>query len=456
MRILKSALAILFVSFSMFSVAKELPDPTRDILVTFDNDSAASSSASLGAPYSHRKRYTIARQVRRNAAAIAKKYSLEEIEHWPIRSLAIYCFVYRVPEGADRQFIVETLNADVRVESAQTLQSFETSMGKADGYDDTYANLQYGLDVLGIPAAHRTTRGAGIRIAIIDSDVDRSHEDLKGRIQRVRVFLSRGEPGDRNHGTAIASIIGARSNNALGIVGVAPEATLELYVSCWSGGVAKSAICDSFSLSKAIDNMLENPPHVLNLSLSGPYDPLLERLIQKAIEAGVVVIAAGPTEGAVQRDFPSNMVDVISVGTVPIAGSAVGASNATLFAPGNRILVAVPADQYDFRSGSSLAAAHVSGVVALLLSVVPDNSSETIRSILQRSQVAERGSIVSINACAALNLAGPAYQCHDEVQSSERDLYLEDQPGFGPVRRADNGNPFVGVMNPQVDVNPFE
>ena len=276
----KTALMLLLVSWPVLAIAKGTPDPTRDILVTFDNNSAASVSAGLGAPYKHRKRYAIARQVRRDANAIAKEFSLTEIEHWPIRSLSIYCFVYRVPEGADRSSIVNALKSDARVESAQPLQTFETSASRAASYDDTYAELQYGLDVLDIASAHQTTRGAGIRIAIIDSNVDQSHEDLLGRIGRIREFVDKDQSEDRHHGTAIASVIGARSNNALGIVGIAPEATLELFVSCWSGGTEKPAICDTFSLSKALDAVIEDPPHVLNLSLTGPHDPLLERPVQ--------------------------------------------------------------------------------------------------------------------------------------------------------------------------------
>jgi subtilisin family serine protease len=356
--------------------------------------------------------------------------------------------VYRVPEGSDRNSIIANLNADSRVESAQPLQSFETSTKKVASYDDKYANLQYGLDILDIAAAHRTSKGAGILIAIIDSDADRTHEDLKGRIQRVRVFSNKGEPADRNHGTAVASVIGARSNNALGIVGIAPEATLELYVACWSGGATKSATCDSFSLSKALDAMLEDPPHVLNLSLNGPHDPLLERLIQKATQDGVIVVAAGPSADEPQNGFPSNMPQVIGVSTTPIDRTTEGTSGTMLFAPGNRILVAVPTNQYDFRSGSSLAAAHVSGVVALLLSATPNQSSQVIHSVLQRSQAAGIGAMVSINACNALNLTGSTSRCRTESHSSERDLNLEHDPGFRPVRGADNRNPFVGIVNP--------
>ena len=402
---LKLALAVCTVFVGAFAFAEETPDPKRDILVTFDNDAARSANGGLAAPYQRRKRYSISATVRRDASALADEYSLQEIEHWPIRSLSVYCFVYRVPEGADRNSIIEDLNADNRIESAQPLQSFETSTNKVGPYDDEYANLQYGLDVLDIAAAHRTSKGAGIRIAIIDSDADRTHEDLKGRIQRVKVFSNKGESADRNHGTAVASVIGARSNNALGIVGIAPQATLELYVSCWSGGATRPATCDSFSLSKALDSMLEDPPHVLNLSLNGPYDPLLERLIQKATQEGVIVVAAGPSDEKPQKGFPSNMPQVIGVNTAPTDSAFEIRSSTMIFAPGSRILVAVPTDQYDFRSGSSLAAAHVSGVVALLLAATPNQTSPMIRSVLQRSQANGVGAVISINACNALNLA---------------------------------------------------
>ncbi len=413
MRTLIFLFSIVILSFPLVAHSDEALMPARDILVTFENDTARSASAGLGAPYQHRKRYSMARQVRRDAAEIAKEYSLTAIEHWPIRSLSVYCFVYRVADGADRQQVIETLNNDDRVESAQPLHRFETTMRQGEAYDDTYANLQYGLNILGIVAAHRATRGAGVRVAIIDSHVDKHHEDLRGRIDRVQEFLDSGSAVDEDHGTAIASVIGARSNNAVGIVGVAPEASLELYVSCWSGGEQKPAVCDSFSLSKALDAMLEDPPQVLNLSLQGPYDPLLERLIEKAFDVGVIVIAAGHVGAESQKNFPSVMQNVIGVDTTPTEGLAVSATDNRLFAPGDRILVAVPTNQYDFRSGNSLAAAHVTGVVALLLEIAPDLAPDKIAGILRRSQVGGDGSVVSINACAALNLAAAERRCED-------------------------------------------
>ncbi len=407
-------LAGLFVVFPVTgSSAEKTPDPERDILVTFDNHGARAGNGGLGAPYSHRKRYSVARSVRRAAADVATRYRLVEIENWPIRALSIYCVVFRIPDGVERTAVIDALATDKRVESVQVLQRFETNMAREEShYDDTYAGLQYGLEILGIAAAHKASTGKGVRIAIIDGDVDRNHEDLKGRIDRSRTFSGKGTSVNVEHGTAVASVIGARSNNARGIVGIAPQASLELFVSCWGGGNGQPATCDSFSLSKALDTMLENPPQILNLSLNGPQDPLLERLLTKTAEAGVVIVAAGSGRDSGRGAFPSSMDCVLGVHSSVSANDEEALFANLLYAPGDRILVAVPTDQYDFRSGSSLAAAHVSGVIALLLAVAPDLSPDSIHRILVRSQDVA-GPALSINACQAMNLATGQPSCSD-------------------------------------------
>lgn len=405
-------LVLMFISAlsQQAAFAADTPDAVRDILVTFDNSGAKSASGRPGAPYSQRKRYTIARSVQNNAAALAEQYDLIAVDHWPINSLSIYCFVFRVAQGVDRQSVIDKLAADDRVESAQPLQTFETSFAAEQEYDDTYANLQYGLDILNIVAAHRASTGLGVRIAIIDSNVDRTHEDLQGRIERIRSFSGDGVVANDEHGTAVASVIGARSNNALGIVGIAPDSSLEVFVSCWDGGKGRPAVCDSFSLSKALDSMLENPPDILNLSLRGPQDPLLERLLSKAAEAGVVMVAAGAGSSGTETVFPSNLADVIGVSSSHGPGDHEQRAD-ILYAPGEKILVALPVDQYDFRSGSSLAAAHVSGVVALMLAMDRDLGAAAIHQILSQSQYRDDNGALSIDACQALNLASKRASC---------------------------------------------
>ncbi len=410
-------LILMFVFLSLLLVepaAAQNNDADRDILVTFDNQGARVHSTGMSAPYRNRKRYSIAAAARRSADEVREQYSLVEVDHWPIRSLSIYCFVYRVPPGEDRETVIDRLKSDERIESVQALQEFETGTSVNAGYDDTYAHLQHGLSVLDISAAHRISQGHGVRVAIIDSDADSRHEDLRGRLRKIEVFADGKAGTDAEHGTAVASVIGANANNAKGIVGIAPEARLELFVSCWTEDSADNAICDSFTLAKALDTLLDEPPDILNMSLTGPFDPLLARLLDAVRNAGVVMVAARPAVVNDRNNFPASLEAVISVGNserrLPNTGVSTQPSQ-DIYAPGKQIMVAVPNDSYDFRSGSSLAAAHVSGAIALLLAVSPDLPVTSVLAFLRESQNAGSTDAISINACIVLQLADPARTC---------------------------------------------
>ena len=194
----------LIVSFAYADDAND--ESARDILVTFENAGASATGGNFSAPYRNRKRYSISASARTNASAVAAEYQLTEVDHWPIRSLSVYCYVYRVPAGQSREDIVQKLRNDDRIESVQTLQQFETGMGESPKYNDKYVGLQHGLDQLGISAAHDYSRGEGIRIAVIDSNADTGHEDLSGRIKRRSVFTRRDQLRDDRHGTAVTSV----------------------------------------------------------------------------------------------------------------------------------------------------------------------------------------------------------------------------------------------------------
>lgn len=395
---------VLAVTLSATAFAQER-DPERDILVTIEVPTGKITATN--APYRARKRYAIAPQTRQHADAIATDYGLEQVDEWPIAALAVYCIVYRVASGDDRDEILEALRADARIEAAQALNTFATHVDATAGYDDTYAEMQYGLGALGLSDAHRYSTGKGVRIAVIDSNADIRHEDLKGRVRRIENFADGIATADRNHGTAVTSVIAARANNARGIVGVAPEAKLELYVACWSRDGTDGTVCDSFTLAQALDVLLERPPDVLNLSLAGPDDGLVRRLILEAHRRGTIVVAAQPGAAGNARQFPANMDEVIAVGS----SRAKVRDAERIFAPGDQILVAVPDDNYDFRSGSSLAAAHVSGVVALVLAVSPDTDVTAMQSLLRRSQGDTGDGRISVNACVALKASDPSLDC---------------------------------------------
>ena len=106
------------------------------------------------------------------------------------------------------------------------------------------------------------------------------HPDLRGRIVVARNFVDARDAVAELHGTAVAGIIGARADNGVGIVGVAPEAQLMALRACWQVPAdANAAVCSSFTLAKALQFAIDNNARVINLSLGGPRDRLLERLV---------------------------------------------------------------------------------------------------------------------------------------------------------------------------------
>jgi subtilisin family serine protease len=392
------------------------PDTSLDILVTLQSSSAAPVSGGMDAPYRKRKRYATAVDVQLLAAEIANDFAIVEISRWPIRSLSVLCIVYRVADETTRDSIIERLQKDPRVDSAQRLQRFDT-LAAAD-YDDTLVGLQRGLDVMGIREAHRYAKGRGVNIVVVDSAADPQHEDLAGRIGSVRVFTdSRQAANGGEHGTAVVSLIAANANNARGIVGVAPEASIDLFVACWPEAESAQAVCDSFTLAKAFDALVDSKAQIVNLSLAGPYDPLLDRLLEEVSANGALIVAARPAADRQQLHFPASRAGVISVqsGDLPHAVMQVAMRDngavRDLHAPGERIVVALPDNQYDFRSGSSLAAAHISGVAALLLSASPSASLAAIESALRHSERRADNGLLSVHACEAMRVSDASRVC---------------------------------------------
>jgi len=289
--------------------------------------------------------------------ALAREYGLVRVNGWPMRSLSVHCEVYTVAAGVDVVALVARLAQDPRVDSAEPMSRFQTltATGKS------YRSLQHSLDDLDIDRAHALSRGRGVRIAVIDSGVDATHPDLNGAVQTRRDFASSTVAAP--HGTEVAGIIAARGDNGAGIVGVAPDAELLDLHACWGDGNANApASCDSYSLAQALDFAISSTVDVINLSLAGPEDALLARLLAVAETRAICVVVAAPAPGDAAHGFPASVPSVIVVG-MSDAGTHTGAPG--IRAPGTDVLTTFPGGRYDYASGSSLAAAHVSGVVAL-------------------------------------------------------------------------------------------
>jgi subtilisin family serine protease len=131
-------------------------------------------------------------------------------------------------------------------------------------------------------------------VAIIDTGVDTEHPDLAGRTQLTRNYIDDDVTEFRNdrHGTQVAGLIAAAANNGIGIVGVAPDVRLMAYKACWQPTPSSAGRCNSFTLAQALADALAARAQVINLSLVGPSDPLLEALVEKAISGGVIVVGA--------------------------------------------------------------------------------------------------------------------------------------------------------------------
>jgi subtilisin family serine protease len=373
------------------------------IVVAFANESrsAPGPAGSTGPRYAGGA--YLSQSAEHTARRVAFDYGLRQIASWPIRELAMHCVVYEIGGGRAAAEVLAALARDPRVLLAQPLHEFHTLSAPADtpAYNDPLYDLQTNLPALGVPEAHRLAQGAGVRVALIDTAVDERHPDLAGRIVRSRSFTGgeRGAGGSQRHGTAMAGIIAADANNGIGIVGIAPRAELEVYEACWQLEPDRdAAVCNTFTLARALAAALESGAPLVNLSVAGPEDPLLTALIATGVRRGIIFVGAREAGGG----FPSGVPGVIGA-----AGSEAGvAPPGALAAPAQHVLTLRPQAQYDFESGTSVSAAEITGVIALLMSATRTRlSPDALLGLLRPAPTAVvAGAAVPgvVNAAAAL------------------------------------------------------
>jgi subtilisin family serine protease len=288
---------------------------------------------------------------------------------------------------SDDHSLEEILTAvanDPQVEMVQRMGVFNTYATESHS-KDPYSMLQTSLLALQLKKVHHFTTGKNVRIALIDTGVEINHPDLSGQISGTRDFTrdsSTTEFSTDKHGTAVAGVIAAIEGNGIGIIGVAPDSQVLVLKACWQRQGKDYASCNSFTLALAINQAIKMDVDILNLSLGGSLDPLVDRLIDKAIEKGITVVAADPGSYRPGGRFPAFKENVISVFRSLEQSENNQIANHTVIAPGIDILTTIPTDSYDFMTGCSFAAAHVSGIVALLLEINPDLSPQDIKNLL--------------------------------------------------------------------------
>ena len=258
----------------------------------------------------------------------------------------------------------------------------------SDEYTDSW-----GVSHIGAAVVHTSdNKGAGVKIAVIDSGIDSSHQDLDGNYMGGYDFVFNDtDPNDEtsiSHGTHVSGIIAAEENG-IGVIGVAPEA--DIYAVRVLDGAGFGTL---EWVIAGIEWAVDNGMNIANLSLEGPHFQSLHDACDAAYAEGVLLVAAGGNTNGGAVKYPAAYSSVIAVTATDASDakayfSPVGPT-LELAAPGTGIFSTVRGGGYDFLSGTSQAAPHVTGIAALFFTTNPvdlnsNGIHDEVRDMLQTS-----------------------------------------------------------------------
>jgi subtilisin family serine protease len=318
------------------------------------------------------------------ADAITGRERLQRLASQPLPLSGTTMYRYRIKGKSQLDgkrsvgAVIAALEAVPRIVAVQPNYLY-TLQGERTG---ALTEAQYIILKMRLTEAHTISNGAKTLVAVIDSGIDRNHPELLNVVKDS--FDAGGVMGEPAvHGTAVAGIIAAHDE----LMGVAPQARI-LAVRTFNGTDAKVAMHGTtYDILPGIEWSVQHGARIVNMSFAGPPDPALSRELADGTRRGVIFIAAVGNEGRSAKPlYPAADENVIAVtATDRSDGVFKDASNCPatcVAAPGVDVLVAEPGDAYGFLSGTSMAAAHVSGVVALLLDAKPDLDLKGIRDLL--------------------------------------------------------------------------
>lgn len=286
-----------------------------------------------------------------------------------------------VTNGQDPKSLVTTINKQEKKVEANLSNLFFTA-----ALTPATSSLGYPLDLTGIAQAQQFTKGAGVKIGMIDTPIDILHRSLdNSKVRRVEL-ISAGNAANQKHGTAIAGVLIGQNPR----IGIAPEASLYA-VSAFSSDPQNPNDRSSTAglVAKAIDLCIEEKVDILNLSFAGKSDPLVKKLIQKAVNNNIIVVSSAGNGGPkAEPAYPAAFDNVLAVTAVDEQESIFGRANRgsyiDLAAPGVNIFTTSPAGTFDLATGTSMATAHVTGLIALLLSL---NKQGVTPSLLEQTAI---------------------------------------------------------------------
>jgi subtilisin family serine protease len=234
------------------------------------------------------------------------------------------------------------------------------------------------------------TRGEGQIVAVLDSAVDTTHDDLAGAF--VPGTDTAGGSGANWHGTGVAGIVAARAENNIGSAGMAPEAKIMPVRVCNDTG------CPSAALARGIFWAADHGADVINMSLSGKgFSDVSAAAVQYALDKNISVVASAGNDGLNGNPvmYPAALSGVIGVSSTKPDGTpsdwAVNGWQVDISTVGDSVFLTMPGDGYGSGSGTSFSGPAVAGAVALLRSAVPGITPEQVQAALQAGSASESG-----------------------------------------------------------------
>ncbi len=276
-----------------------------------------------------------------------------------------------------------------------------------------------------------TTRGLGVTVAVLDTGIQATHPDLIGQFVAGYDFVNDdATPDDINgHGTHVSGTIAARTNNGIGVAGVAFNAKIMPLKVCEdsNGLLGGPAGCFTYEIAEAMVYAADRGAKVINMSLGGPtISTTIEGAVAYVLSRNVTVVAAAGNTGDTVLQYPASYSGVISVAAHDpvngdIANFSTNNSFVTISAPGVNILSTYPTSNYAYLSGTSMATPHVAGIAALLIGKGTATTPAQIREAL---------------ICSALDLGTTGrddFYGHGAVQADFALTWSNNSPNCKPV-----------------------
>jgi hypothetical protein len=311
--------------------------------------------------------------------ALAQQHNLTLIESQRIGLTGTTFYRWRITDRRSMSDVIRGLEAQASV--AQPNYRFEMQEQAALRNPVMAAEpAQYVLAKLDLPRAHQLATGEKVLVGVIDSGIDMAHPEIAGLVAANFDALNTQEP-PHTHGTAMAGAIVAHAK----LVGAAPGAQI-LAIRAF-GASSSGAEGTTLTLLKALDWAVSRGARVINMSFTGPMDPEIARALAAAHKRGAVLVAAAGNAGPKSPPlFPASDPNVIAVTATDandkLLAVAARGRHIALAAPGVDILGPAPNAGYQLSSGTSVAAAHVSGIAALLLERKPSLTPDAVKNVL--------------------------------------------------------------------------